>query len=277
MDNQKKESENSILSVNYSALEEEMQKYNPDYKRLSVKEIASSPEPYKLFATLLDDHFTILLRSADKKAVKKAEDYLKKEGFLVFGSQDTYGFENVKNNYLYVKKLPPQDVDMTMKKTASYLGLDLNKHEEIGKNKEGDYFFYFLPIKEKVRTWVDFKNGHYLDDLNDIAKSSHQSIDLIFAQLDNVVYGGLKLPGIASKDFYSAFFEAVNVQTVNEDKRSLYITCKVLEQLASNEKEAREKLGLFQLFLVKEPIFSLEPEETYLDFPNEVDESYLKS
>lgn len=270
------EKENRITQIGYSGIEEEMQKFNPEYKRLSLKEIQSlPPEKYQLFGTLLDDHFTLLLRSGSLDAVKKAQDYLRKQGFPVFGNQDTYGLDRVRN-YFLSKNLPLNDVEMILKKTEEYLGIEEKKRQAIGKNKEGDYYFYFLPLKKDVKTYSDFKKGTYLDNLNVFAKDSHQSIDLIFAQLDNVVYGGLKLPGIASTDYYSAFYEAVNVQVLRGDKRNLYIASKVLQELAGEEKEVYE-LGLFQMFLVDKPIFAIdETEEIYLDFPNEVDESSLK-
>ena len=95
---------------------------------------------------------------------------------------------------------------------------------------------------------------------------------MIFSPLDNGVYGGLKLPGIASKEYEEAYFEAVNVQVNKSDKRSLYIACKNLMQLVTEESELDE-IGQFQMFMVEEDIFVEENiEEIYLDFPNEVDE-----
>ena len=80
------EKENKITQIGYSGIEEEMQKFNPEYKRLPLKEIQSlSPETYQLYGTLLDDHFTLLLRSGSLDAVKKAQDYLLKQGFPCSG------------------------------------------------------------------------------------------------------------------------------------------------------------------------------------------------
>ena len=270
-------SDNQLTQVSFKEIEDEMQKFNPGYQRRSLQEIARAPqEEYQLYATMLDDHFTLLLRSQDKNAVLEAKKYLLQERFPVFGKEDTYGYDLVKEDFLFRKKLPKDDVDAAMKKAAEYLAIDPNHREDYGKNKEGDYYFYFLPLNTKVRSYSEFKKGLYLDHLNDLAKKSHQSIDLIFAQLDNVVYGGLKLPGIASPDFYSAFFEAVNVQVLKGDKRALYIASKVLMELSPEEKEVFD-LGLFQMFLVDKPIFSMpEIEEIYLDFPNEVDEHVLE-
>jgi hypothetical protein len=261
-----------LIAITFNEIEEEMRKYNPDFKKLSVKEISSSPDAYQLFSTILDDHFTILLRSADKNDVMKAKVFLSKCGFVTLSSQDTFGLENVQQDYIEKKNLPANVVDATIRKTAEYLSLDIDHIKEIGKNKEGDYYFYFYPIKEDVPTWHEFKKRTYLDELNKLAKASHQSIDLIFAQLDNVVYGGLKLPGIASKEYEEAFFEAVNVQVNKRDKRSLFIACKNLMQLVSEESELSE-IGQFQMFMVEEDIFVEEDiPEIYLDFPNEVDE-----
>lgn len=261
-----------LVAISFHDIEEEMRKYNPDFKTLSVKEIAASADQYQLFSTLLDDHFTILLRSADKNAVLKAKLYLSKCGFVTLSSQDTFGLENVQREYIEKRSLPANVVDATIRKTAEYLSLDIDHIKEIGKNKEGDYYFYFYPIKDGVPTWNEFKKGTYLDELNKLAKASRQSIDMIFSQLDNVVYGGLKLPGIASKEYEEAYFEAVNVQVNKSDKRSLYIACKNLMQLVLEESELDE-IGQFQMFMVEEDIFVEENiEEIYLDFPNEVDE-----
>ncbi len=262
-----------LVEINFSDIEEEMRKYNKNFEKISLKKISQNLNDYQLFSTLLDDHFTVLVRCASKSAIKKAKDFLTKSGFVTIGSLDLYGFWNVKQDYLINKKLPLDIVNSTMEKVASYLKIDPNKNQEIGKNKEGDYYFYFYPVKEGVPTWVKFKQGPYLDELNKFAKEAKQSIDLIFAQMDNVVYGGLKIPGIASEEYQNAFFEAVNVQVNKSDKRSLYIAVKNILQLVDDESELSQ-LGLFQMFLVEKEIFvDYEYEEIYLDFPNEVDDA----
>lgn len=264
-----------LKRIKFRDLEEEMRKFNPDFKLLSVYEIAKDPNRYHLFSTLLDDNFTILLRCQNENAVKKAKEYLRKNGFLTFGNLDTFGLERVRQDYVFNKKLPENVVFEVMKKVEEYLGWDFSKEKEFGKNKEGDYYFYFYPITSEIRTWVEFKESKHLTVLNSFAKEAHQSIDMIFSQLDNVVYGGLKLPGIASKEVEEAYFEAVNVQVVPSNARNLYIASKILTQLVKKEEEI-DQLGLFQMFLVEKEIFSdSEAQEIYLDFPNEVDNSFL--
>lgn len=269
------EKNRELKKIKFRDIEEEMQKYNPDFRLLSVFEIAKDPNRYHLFSTLLDDHFTILLRCQNENAVKKAKEYLKKNGFLTFGNLDTFGLERVRQDYVSHKNLPENVVFEVMKKVEEYLGLDLSKEEEFGRNKEGDFYFYFYPITKEIRTWVEFKESTNLTVLNSFAKEAHQSIDMIFSQLDNVVYGGLKLPGIASKEMEEAYFEAVNVQVNSSNPRHLYIASKILTQLVQKEEELNQ-LGLFQMFMVEKEIFSdSEAQEIYLDFPNEVDNRFL--
>lgn len=266
-----------MIEATFKDIELEMQKYNPNYEKWSLKKIATSLSEYQLFSTKLDDHFTILLRSADKNSVLEAKRYLNRCGFITLGCLDTFGYNEVRSDYLINKKLPLDIVNQTMDKVAQYLNLDMKKNKEIGKNKEGDYYFYFYPIKKDVSTWLQFKQGPYLDELNRFAKASKQSIDLIFAQLDNVVYGGLKLPGIASKEYEEAYFEAVNVQINKSNKRNLFIAIKNLFELVEHEEEL-SSLGQFQMFLVDKEIFIEENiEEIYLDFPNEVDDKVYAS
>ncbi len=258
-----------LVPCSFMDIEEEMRKYNPDFKKIDIKDIVRNPSSYKLFSTSLDDHFCILLRSQSKELVTLAKTFLKKSGFDVYGSIDRRGLDKVRDEYLK-RNLPPSVVHETMKKTMEYLGVDLSKEKEIGCNLEKDYYFYFYPIKSDVRTWADFKKMTYLDELNVLAKKYASSIDLIFSQLDNVVYGGLKLPGIAIEKYHDAFFEACNVQVKKTDQRSLFIACSNLMELVSEEKELSE-IGLFQMFMVEEEIFAEDRiEEIYLDFPNEI-------
>lgn len=267
--------EKKLIECTFRDIEEEMRKYNPDFKKLSVSQIAASPERYHLFSTKLDDHFTILLRSQSLEAVSQARLYLSKCGFEVYGNMDLRGMEEVRKEY-DKKKLPPSVVDETMRKVLEYLHLDLSNEKDIGQNEEKDYFFYFYPIKKDVPTWTEFKRRDFLDNLNTLAKKYSSSIDLIFSQLDNVIYGGLKIPGVAKKEYHDAFFEACNVQINRTDQRMLYIACRNLMELVSEEKELSE-IGFFQMYLVDKEIFVEEKiEEIYLDFPNELmDDSFL--
>ncbi len=108
-----------------------------------------------------------------------------------------------------------------------------------------------------------------------LAKKAESSIDLIFAQLDNAIYGGLKIPGVAIEKYREAFFEACNVQVGKSSIRELYIASKVLMELVSAEEELID-IGLFQMYMVDEPIFSqYDYEEIYLDFPNELMEEEI--
>ena len=260
-----------LIACSFSDIEEEMRKYNEDFKKIDVKDIASNPSRYKLFSTSLDDHFCLLLRSQSKEAVSLAKIFLKKNGFDVYGSIDRRGIDHVRDEYLK-RGLPPSVVYETMRKTMEYLAIDLDKEKDIGVNEEGDYFFYFYPIKKDVVSWAEFKRRDYLDGLNQLAKKYKSSIDLIFSQLDNVVYGGLRIPGVAIEKYHEAFFEACNVQVRKSDQRSLFIACCNLMELVKQESELDE-IGLFQMFLVDEEIFGEEKiEEIYLDFPNEIND-----
>lgn len=263
-----------IQMISFKEIETEMRKFNPDFSYLSVKEIAKNPGFYKLAMTCLDDHFTVLVRSRSKTAIENAKRYLKKEGFLVYGNLDLHGYEISKES-LRKKNTPENVIYEVMNKVASYLSLDLNKEEDIGKNSQGDYYFYFYPVTKKTPTWLDFKKGIYLDELNRFAKETRQSIDLIFSQLDNVLYGGLKLPGIACEKFKEAYFEAVNLQIEKDDPRKLFIACKLLMELVPEEKNLDE-IGLLQMFFTEHPVFAEDKiEDIYLDFPNEVTEDSL--
>lgn len=266
-----------IVQIHIADIEEEMRKYNPSFEKLTIKEITKDPSRYKLLSTTLDDHFTVLVRCASKDAILKAKDYLSKKGFNILGSLDTYGVDKIKENYIKQNAFPMDVINQTISKVCEYLKIDINEKKEIGQNKEDDYYFYFYPINNDCLTWYDFKKSTYLDKLNEFAKEASQSIDLIFSQLDNVVYGGLKLIGKASENLYDAYFEAVNVQVNKSNMRTLYIACKNILQLANNDDEL-STLGCFQMFFVDEEIFYEEQiEEIYLDFPNEVDEEYFKN
>ena len=265
-----------VSKINYRHLEEEMRKFHPSFEKLSIDEIVKNPKLYELYSTALDDHFTILVRSADIKAIMEAKKYLMQKGFFVMGDRDIYGLTQIEEDYLK-KGFPQKDIDSVLDKVKNYLGFDKKKEELIGKNKEGDYYFYFMPKNEKVNTWHEFKQETYLDELNLIAKKSQRSIDLIFSQLDNIIYGGLKLPGVAIEEYKEAYMEAVNVQVLKEDKREMFLACRILKQLADKEDDVFD-LGLFQLLLCEEPIFAMEEiEEIYLDFPNEIDENTFLS
>ncbi len=259
----------TLTEINFHDIEVEMKKLSNSKKMLSLFEISQNKEGYSFRSTSLDDHFCILLRSKDYKTVLQAKLYLKTCGFEVYGNIDRKGLDSVKRE-LEMKNLPPEDVDSVMEVTSNYLNFDLKKEEDIGKNKEGDYYFYFYPIKKDVLTWHEFKRRTYLDELNVLAKKSESSIDLIFAQLDNVIYGGLKIPGVAIDEYRDAFFEACNVQVRRTSIRELFIASKILMELVSGEEELRD-IGLFQMYMVEEPIFvQYDYEEIYLDFPNEL-------
>lgn len=264
----------SLVEINFHDIEAEMKKLSNSKKLLSVMEISQNKEGYSFHSTSLDDHFCILLRSKDYKAVMQAKLYLKTCGFEVYGNIDRKGLDAVKKE-LEMKNLPTQDIEAVMGVTANYLNVDLKKEEDIGKNKEGDFYFYFYPVKKDVPTWHEFKKRNYLDELNVLAKKAESSIDLIFAQLDNVIYGGLKIPGVAIEKYREAFFEACNVQVGKSSIRELYIASKVLMELVSAEEELID-IGLFQMYMVDEPIFAqYDYEEIYLDFPNELMEEEI--
>lgn len=263
--------------VTYKEIEDEMQKYHPDFKRLNVIDIAKESKTYEINSSLLDDHFTVLVRSSDKESILKAKEYLKSVGFKVFGSYDTYGIDAIRNDYILKGNFNIETINAVIEKVAKYSNIDLNNILDVGKNKEEDYYFYFYPIKEDVKTWTEFKQFNYLDKLNEFAKSSAKSIDLIFSQLDNVIYGGLKLPGIASDEFKDFYIEAINIQINKNDKRSLFITSKILTELVTGEEELTE-YPIFQMLMYEdEPLFAnYDIEEIYLDFPNEIDEKVFE-
>ncbi len=266
---EKKADKKTLTEINFHDIEVEMKKLSNSKKMLSLSEISQNSEGYSFHSTSLDDHFCILLRSKDEKTVLQAKMYLKMCGFEVYGNIDRRGLDTVRNE-LEMKKLPTEDVNAIMEVTSNYLNVDLKKEEDIGKNKEGDFYFYFYPIKKDVPTWHEFKRRTYLDELNSLAKKSESSIDLIFSQLDNVIYGGLRIPGVAIEKYRDAFFEACNVQVGKSSIRELYIASKILMELVSDEEELVD-IGLFQMYMVDEPIFvQYDYEEIYLDFPNEL-------
>ena len=73
-----------LVEINFSDIEEEMRKYNKNFEKISLKKISENLNDYQLFSTLLDDHFTILVRCASKSAVKKAKDFLTKAFSIIF-------------------------------------------------------------------------------------------------------------------------------------------------------------------------------------------------
>lgn len=267
--------ENNHIEVcqSFSQIEEEMKKFHPEFKKLSLKEIASHPKTYKVMSSKLDDHFCVLVRSQDKKATSEAKKYLKKCGFKVYGNIDRYGIDMTRDQLLDYK-MPVEDVDKTLNKALEYLHIDLSKEEDIGVNKEGDYYFYFYPIKEDVTTWTDFKKQDYLDNLNEFAKKYHSTIDLIFSQLDNVIFGGIRIPGVASEKFYHAYFEDCTLQIDESNPRSMFIAIKNILELVHDESELKE-IGSLNIFMVEKLFFQEDIEEIYLDYPNELDDDYL--
>lgn len=249
-------------------------RFNTNIERWSLEKISQSSKAYKLFSTSLDDHFTICLRCESEEAIKESIKYLKNNSFKVIGSIDDFGLDNVMSE-LTNKNIYPEDVlNEVYKKTCKYLNIDPSKKKEYSKNVNDDFFFFFYPLNEEVKTWYGFKNSLHLIELNKIAKKYHKSIDLVFSQLDCLIYGGLKLPGIAIKQLEEAYFETCNIQIDKDNVRQLYNAVKIILELVPDTRKLIE-IGKFQMNYVTSPIFDMDSEDVYFDFPNEVDEKYM--
>lgn len=259
----------NIEQVDIDGLERAYFALSQDLEKKTFAEIASNAKKDKKMIYRMEDFFTILVRTSDRKSALSIRNLLDKEGFLTM-SHDTYGLDRIRNEYILQGVLSPEDIQKTLDKAAKdYLQTEYIHSDELQKNEEGDTFFYFYPIKKGIHSFMDFKKHDYLDRINEMAKKSRQSVDLVFSQIENMIYGGIRIPGIAKEEFYHAYFQTVGIQC-RKDIHQIETACCLLKELLDSKEDVSPYDSFHVFFYDDEPVFYEEPKETYFDYPNEI-------
>ncbi len=259
----------NITQIDIDSLEKAYFALSQDTERKGFHDIASNEKRDKKSLYRMDDFFTILVRSFDRNAVMSIRDLLRKEGFQTM-SHDTYGLDRVRNEYILQGVLSAEDIQNTLSKTAKdYLSTEYIHSDELQKNEEGDSFFYFFPIKRNIGSFMEFKKHDYLDRINEIAKKSRQSVDLVFSHVENRIFGGIRIPGIAKEEFHQAYFQTIGIQC-RKDIHEIASACCLLDELLDGKEDISPYDSFRIFFFEDEPVFYEDPKETYFDYPNEI-------